>query len=383
MKNWRNLLVVTAAACSLAACEEDLFVVYEEPDAPRDLAGYYYDRGVELSWTLGPGWDGEAFRVYGKRLQDRDYFFIAEVTSCAEDICYYRDTNVRPGVTYAYYVSAVDLDSGLETESDYSIEVQVLAPNPPPKPRGVAAVALDNAVYLYWPDDPAEAEGFSLYRLYESEEVDGVAEEFFLGSTDSPGFVDFLATNGETSTYFVTSVDVWGHESNYSEAVAATPRPDYTEEFVYAYQDVPAQSGFRFQETEDEQGVMSGTAPNRHFRLESDPFNLWLVPGPGVRVYPDGRVTTALKCGPGADVYCTSWEKAPTSGYTQERAAALLGVTYMFRVPGDDGGLHYGAVRISRSGADQNENELIVFDWAYQTQAGNPNLNPIGPSPGS
>jgi hypothetical protein len=49
--------------------------------------------------------------------------------------------------------------------------------------------------------------------------------------------------------------------------------------------------------------------------------------------------------------------------------------TYMFRVPGDGGGTHYGAVRVTLAGQDQSGNELIVFDWAYQIQPGNPNLS--------
>ena len=368
MRSW--MVGVTAIAVSLAGCDGDFLVVSDEPDAPRDLEASYYDGGVDLSWRLGSGWDGEAFRVYGKRVSDAEYFFIAEVTSCSEDRCGYRDTNVRPGVTYEYYVAAVDSGSGIETASDYSVEVFVPRPVPPPVPEGVEAVALDHAVYIRWNDNPASEDDFAAYRIYISY-ADG---DYLAGETDSPGFIDFLAENGRTSTYFVTSVDDQGHESDGSDEALCTPRPDYTGEVMYAYRDVPSSAGFRFQESDALQAVMAGDSDDRHFRLEADAAGLWLVPAPGAWVHTESRWTTALKCGAGADLDCLSWELAPMSGYSSRPAVLDVGATYMFRVPGDDGETRFGALRASTTGVDQDGHELIVFDWAYQTQAGNPNL---------
>ena len=48
--------------------------------------------------------------------------------------------------------------------------------------------------------------------------------------------------------------------------------------------------------------------------------------------------------------------------------------SYVLRVVGSGGGLHYGVVRISHLGTDQDGNDLMIFDWAYQLQAGNPDL---------
>jgi hypothetical protein len=49
----------------------------------------------------------------------------------------------------------------------------------------------------------------------------------------------------------------------------------------------------------------------------------------------------------------------------------------MFRVSGDDGEVRFGSIRPSIMGFDQDGRELVVFDWAYQTQAGNPSLSPV------
>lgn len=381
MKRYKTIRFALAVAGVLAvgACDGQLTFLSDDPDAPRDLAAYYYNRGVDLTWRMGPRWGGEPFRVYGKRVSDADYFFIAEITSCIESECVYRDINVVGGVTYEYYVAAVDLDSGLETASEHAVEVRVPEPVPPAVPERLETVALDGAAYIRWDDSPAAEDDFLAYRIYASAE----GGYFLVGETDSPGFVDFLAENGYTTTYFVTSLDDQGHESDGSEAVDCTPRLDYTGDIMYTHQDLPTASGFRFQESEDVQAVMPGNSEDRHFRLEADAQGLRMVPGPNARIYPEARWTTALKCGPGADSDCESWERAPTSGYTSAPVALEPGLTYMLRVPGDDGDTRFGALRATLTGVDQEGDELIVFDWAYQTQPGNPNLDRVGGAAGS
>jgi hypothetical protein len=50
----------------------------------------------------------------------------------------------------------------------------------------------------------------------------------------------------------------------------------------------------------------------------------------------------------------------------------------VLRVTGDDGLVHYGVIRVETLGYDQNGYALMIFDWAYQLQAGNPSLSPVG-----
>lgn len=364
---------LAALALVLAGCDSELLVV-DEPEAPRDLEAYYYAGGVDLHWRTGPGWNGESFRVYGKRRSDPEYFFIAEVTSCIEGECVYRDVNVVPQVTYEYYVSALDEGTGLETSSAYSVEVRVPDPIPPAVPEGVTSVALDNSTYLHWDNTASREPDFAAYRVYLAD-ADG---DLLLGETDSPGFIDLLAENGLSYIYYVTSVDDQGHESDPSQVVTCTPRPDYTGEVIYAHRDLPEQSGFRFQEADDLEAVVHGERRDRHFRIESTREALLVAPAAGVRVYPEARATTSLKCGPGADGDCVSWEVAPTSGYTSSRAVLLSGYTYMFRVSDGAGEVRFGSVRPSIVGFDQDGRELVVFDWAFQTQAGNPRMTPAG-----
>jgi hypothetical protein len=360
---------------ALGACDQDILYVDDDPGAPaapRNLDGWYYDRAVHLTWELAPGWDDDAFRVYGKRLSDASYFLIAEVTNCSDGFCSYTDVNIVPNVTYEYYVAAVS-PAGVETASEWSLEVYVPEAVPPADPQAVEVVALDGAAFLRWGDNARDASDFSFYRVY-LEDAEGGS--FLLGETDSEGFLDLLAENGTTYSWFVTAVDDQGHESSGSVAAQGTPRPDYHGEWIYAYEDVPGQSGFRFSTDEMTVPIVDGDAGDRHFRVEVDAAGWWLVPGAGAQVYDGYWETTALKCGVGADVDCVSVDEAPTAGYTGLDMPLYPQSTYVLRVVGDDGAYHYGAIRVDLLGYDQDGAAIMIFDWAYQLQAGNPSLAP-------
>ncbi|MGD2069013.1 MAG: hypothetical protein PVI57_10105 [Gemmatimonadota bacterium] len=367
---------LAALVLASGACDTTETVIVDGdgtgPAAPRNLAVSYYDRAVYVTWELAPSWDGESFRVYSKRVSDADYFLIADVTNCAGGLCSYTDTNVLAGVTYEYYVTAVD-GRGRETSTEYAVEILVPQPAPPPIPGGMEVIALDGAAYLRWDDAARSASDFSFYRVYLAAS-DGT--DYLLGETDSQGFLDELAENGLTYTYFVSSVDTQGHESDGSALAAATPRPDYHNEWVWDYFDVPELAGFRFRADENVDPVLDGDSGQRHFRLETDADGWWLVPGPGTEINTQAYETTALKCGPGSDAACTDLDVAPTSGYTTGDVGLTPQLTYVLRVVGDDGGTHYGVIRVTLLGFDQNGDAIMIFDWAYQLQPGNPELAP-------
>ena len=374
MKHGLIGLMVLPLILTLGACNDDTLVYVDDdyPAAPRELDAWYYDRAVYITWEMAPGWDDDAFRVYGKRISDSEYYLLAEVTNCSGGLCSYTDVNILPDITYEYYVAAVS-PSGLETPSDWSVEVYVPTPTPPPDPGGVEVVALDNALYLRWANNARSAQDFSFYRVYLLES-DG--STFLLGETDSEGFLDLLALNGNTYAYFITAVDDQGHESSGSGAASGTPRPDYHGEWIFAFEDVPASSGFRFGLDEMTYPIVPGTSPDRHFRMEVDANGWWLVPGPGTQVYDGFWETTSLKCGVAADSDCFSLDVAPLTGYTTTDMPLYPQSTYVLRVVGDDGQIHYGAIRVKLLGYDQDGAAIMIFDWSYQLQAGNPNLSP-------
>lgn len=357
----------------LVGCDAgDVLVPNSGVAPPRALDAFYYAGAVTLTWELHPQWDGESFRVYGKRSSDADFFLVADVTNCSGGFCSYRDINISPGQTYEYYVAAFNSRTGEEVASDFAVEVFVPQPVPPPVPGDVDAVALDNAVYIVWNDRARQASDFEFYRIY-MEGGDGSV--ILLGETDSEGFLDLLVENGNTYGYFVTSVDDQGHESEGSALAEATPRPDYHGEILFAFKDVSESSGFIFQEQEALDPVVSGTDPNRHFRLEIDEDGWWLVPGPGVEVHQDAYFTTQLRCGPAADAGCLDLREAPGSNYAAQDIALFPEYSYVLRVPASGGGWRYGVIRVSHVGFAQ-DGAIAIFDWAYQLQIGNPALSP-------
>ncbi len=370
---WMAGVTMLAMVTGGVGCQDDGFFVGGDPAPPVNLQASYFGQAVHITWELSSGWNGESFRVYGKRLSDPEYFLIAEVTNCSGGQCSYTDVNIVSGVSYEYYVSAVDPSSGLETASQNSVVVDVPGAAAPAVPTGVLAIALDKAVYLAWDANARSGNGFSFYRVYLEEGQD----LFLLGETDSEGFLDLLIPNGTTATYRVTAVDENGHESAFSAGASGTPRPDFHGEWIYVYQDQPGVSGFRFQEFDDVDPLLDGDDVDRHFRLEADAAGWWLVPGPGTEIHAQGFVTTSLKCGVAADPGCASLDIAPTTGYTSQDVGVFDQTTYPMRVVGDDGQVHYAAIRVQLLGADQDGNGIMIFDWAYQLQAGNPNLEPV------
>lgn len=367
-------LLLLPLSLGLAACNNDDLLYYGDEYAapPENLAGWYYNRAVYLTWELAPAWNNDPFRVYSKRVSDANYYLIAEVTNCSGGLCSYTDVNILPNITYEYYVAAVS-PSGLETASEWVVQIAVPNPDPPPDPGTVEVVALDNANFIKWSANARNASDFSFYRVYLAEDA---GDPFILGETDSEGFLDLLALNGESYTYFVTSVDAGGHESQGSPMATGTPRPDFHGEWIYAYEDVPTHAGFRFPQDELAYPILDGNAPNRHFRLEVDADGWWLVPGPGTAIYDGLFETTALKCGVASDPDCVALDKAPLSGYKKLDMPLYPQTTYVMRVVGDDGATHFGVIRVTLLGFDQDDAAIMIFDWAYQLQAGNPNLAP-------
>lgn len=371
-RRWMGALMLGLV---LGGCEEKLLAPPggsggPGPAAPRNLDVSYYGYQVTVSWELGSSWNGEAFRVYGKRSSDRDYFLIAEVTNCFDGYCSYADSNILDNRSYDYYVAAVD-DQGRETPTDDALRIEIPVMTPPPVPGEMAVIALDNANYLIWGAGARADDDFGFYRVY-FEEPQG---SYLLGETDSEGFLDLLVANGSTYRYSVSAVDQWGHESAASSPAEGTPRPDYRGEVIYDYFAVPELAGFAFQEDDMSNPVVDGASSARHLRLETDAEGWWLVPGAGVTIHPSGFETTDLRCGPAADADCVALDVAPASGYQAADVGLLPQTTYALRIP-VQGGHRVAALRVELLGFDQDDNPLMIFDWAYQLQVGNPNLAP-------
>ena len=389
MKTIARRYLAVAGLMLAAACDNDPNPIIvnpgDPPGQPTDLFATYqwvlegFDNdqplgypSVQVTWLPPAQWDDEVFRVYGKRASASAFTLIATVTSCTDAGCVYTDRNVAAGVDYEYYVTAYDESTDLETESDFRDVVRVPTNVRPSAPGSAQSVGLDNAVYLRWTPNSASAGSISRYVVYLTE-VDGDASEYVVGSTDGTGFLDQRAENGSEYRYRIAAVDTFGHYSNLGPETGAIPRPDYSGELVFASADSLAASGFRFQSDETANPIMPGNSPSAQWRLETD-LNGWrIVPLNGTQVTEYGP-TTALVCGPGSDAGCEAARVAPGTGYSTAPIAVDPEYSYVFRVTGGDGQPHYAVLRVTMLGTDQDGKDLMIFDWAYQTVANEPQL---------
>jgi hypothetical protein len=245
-------------------------------------------------------------------------------------------------------------------------------------PTGLTTVSLDGAVALTWPDNAFQADPslFKTYAIYTTGydlDLDRCDQSWRLeGTTVAPEFVVGALTNGVPRCFYVSAVSVDDVESDASPLRNDTPRPDARNVVVFARQEQDAGAGFRFWQDANGNGtaqdaelglVTAGSSAAADFTVERDGVTgaLFLTPQrAGVTVALYGAV-------PVDDL--TSIDIAPEAGYDPAGLEAVPGWGYVFRI--DDGGpfFTYGPVRVTHVGTN-----LLILDWAYQTDPGNPEL---------
>ena len=270
-----------------------------------------------------------------------------------------------------YYVASVDA-SGRESRGSNAVTVEER--NRLPAPSAITSVSLDRAVQLAWTDNARKADPtlFDYYRVYSTPydlDAGRCDDQHWVleGSTVSEDFLVTGLANGAPRCFDVSTVSRDGHESAWAAPRHDTPRYDARNVIVDAFQSTPATSGFRFFEPSTQRFgvVLPGDRTDLDFRVDrrSD-GSLWLTP-----VRADVRIAL-YSTSPVTDL--TSIDVAPVrSAFARGAIEAVPGYAYVFELQLADG-LHYGAVRMSHVGAD-----YLIFDWAYQSDFGNPELDRV------
>ena len=320
----------------------------------------YEPQGIVLYWTAPDDGRIAGFVVYSRGSTGEQWYRRAETTSYS-----FHDTGIPH---LQYYVASLD-DDGFESASSNVVTVDER--NRLPAPASLVSLSLDRAIRLGWSANArlADPSMFDYYRVYStpySLEQNLCSSDFWVleGTTISEDFLASGLPNGAPRCFAVSTVSRDGHESLWSQLRADTPRPEARNEFLYALQEDATLSGFRFEDPAS--GALGVTLPGGRtdldFRVDrAADGRLYLVP---VR----GDVVMALySTEPVEDL--TSIDVAPVrSAFSRTSWEAVAGYAYVFELRLADG-LHYGAVRVTHVGAD-----YVIFDWAYQTDAGNPEL---------
>jgi len=137
---------------------------------------------------------------------------------------------------------------------------------------------------------------------------------------------------------------------------------------VYALQVNGTQAGFRFWDDVNGDGrgqvselglVESGSATDVDFRITRGTADtMWIEPVfSGTRIGIYGQV---------ADL--TNIDSALATGYTRNAIQAVPTYGYVFEIV-EGSTVRYGALRMTHVGRD-----YVIFDWSFQTDPGNPEL---------
>ncbi|MFN0179371.1 MAG: hypothetical protein ACKVZ0_11275 [Gemmatimonadales bacterium] len=322
--------------------------------------------GVVLRWDGDSDPDLDGWNVYGRDASSGGWSFRASTTSNS-----YHD-NGQPQLQY--YVTSYGAG---DLESDPSAAVTVDERLALDRPVSLASVSLNAAIALVWSDDSYrnDPNGFAHYRVYATSydldrDVCGTVWRLE-GTTVAPEFRVGALVNGVARCFGVSAISIEGFESLWSPLTADTPRPDARNVALTARQVANQTAGFRFWrdangnakvEANELGRVGSGAAADNDFTIERDPNGrLFLTPirtGTTVAIYGNRPI---------GDL--TEINVAPGTGYARAPIEALPGWGYVFQMDGPDQFYRYGGLRVTHVGRD-----LIIFDWSFQTDPGNPEL---------
>ena len=222
---------------------------------------------------------------------------------------------------------------------------------PPAAPRGIISLSLDNAVQLNWyHNTEPDVAG---YNIWQSDRYDG--RYVLLASTSDNEFIDYSAQNGATFYYAISAYDFNDNESDLStDVVYDTPRPE----------------GFGVHVMEANAQAMFAGYDFSSFTI--GPFNdqytdVFFEKVGGLYLLSVWDDTDIQDMG-----FTSSFDDisySPVDGWAPSRTAeAIPGHTYVIWTWDD----HYAKLHL-RSVGDAG----IVFDWAYQTAAGNTELRVV------
>ena len=314
--------------------------------------------GILLAWDFDNSSHLSVWNVYSRASAGDQFALRGSTTS---------NTFHDNGIPHLqYYVTAMDDQGGESLPSDTVTVDERLALD---APDSLSSTTLDSAIALTWTDNAflAAPNAFKDYRVYSaSYDIDQgtCGTDWALeGTTVSPEFVVGALANGVPECFGISAVSVEGYESLWSPLQADTPRPDSRNIVLQIRQLSDAGSGFRF-ESGNQLGVtVAGSDPAADFVVEQNGTG-----GLQLRPVRTGTVLAPYGSGPVADL--TSITVAPPDAdFSTAPLVAQPGLGYVFRTVGADGHNHYGAVRLTHVGQS-----LVILDWSYQTDWGNPEL---------
>ncbi len=219
---------------------------------------------------------------------------------------------------------------------------------PPAPPQGIATRTGDGLVEIFWlRNTETDVAG---YKIYASTSLSGIYG--YIGTSHTPYFLDNGVANGTTYYYAVSAYDFAGNESNLSRDIAYdTPRPEGTNVSILNYHLWPNVGGYDF--STYSVGPYNDQYTDVFFEYDSGAYYL--------NVWQDSDIQDMGYTGSLLDI-----GEAPVAGWSPTKDVLVIsGHTYVIWTWDN----HFAKLRVS-----QLSSTKVVFDWAYQLQAGNPRL---------
>ena len=222
----------------------------------------------------------------------------------------------------------------------------------PPVPQNVHSVTGDGKIYIYW--DPVRACDLAGYRVWRSRTEHGYY--YLIAETRSANYVDYDVVNGHTYYYAISAFDEWGNESELSEElVFDTPRPEGHSYRAYIVEEFPDDAGYDF----SAESVVPYDCPCADIFFGYDDYD------ESYYIQACDENTDILIYGPTDDLTDVDW--APEDGWISGAKVNIYdGYSYLVWTRDN----HFAHIRIKCLCGD-----YVVFDWAYQTDRGNPELS--------
>jgi len=222
---------------------------------------------------------------------------------------------------------------------------------PPPVPSGVYSITGNECVRVYWnPIYCCDLAGYAVWRGYSE-----TGYYYLIAETPSAYYADWDVCNGETYYYAISAFDIWGNESDLSyDIVFDTPRPEGYNERVYLVEEYPDDAGYDF----SYYSVVPYDYPTADIFFGYDEI------AGSYYMQAANAYTDLLIFGPTGDLNDVNW--APEDGWLTGGSVEIhTGYSYLIWTADN----HFAHVRMTYLGAS-----YVRFDWAYQTDTGNPEL---------
>ncbi len=222
---------------------------------------------------------------------------------------------------------------------------------PPSVPWDVYSVTYDSRVEVGW--HPVYNHDFSYYKVYRGASETGYYD--LIAETSTAHYNDYNVTNGYTYYYAISSVDIYGNESDLStDLVYDTPRPEGYGLRLWSADLYPADAGIDF----SEYLIVPWNS------ITCDVFLNWDTTG-YYYLQAGNLETDIMEYGPTGSLQDVDY--APETGWDPYGWVEIReGYSYVIWTASN----HFAHVRVTRI-----YEEYIALEWSYQTDTGNPELS--------